>query len=456
MVERETWATRAGFILAAVGSAVGLGNIWRFPFQTATNGGSAFLLVYLVAVLVIGIPALLSEFVIGRRANINAIEAFNKLGRPQWAFIGAIGVVGSFWTLSYYSVVGGWVIRFIYGFGSGVVLDQPQQYFGAVAAGPEAVALHGLFMGITIGIVALGIEDGIELATRFMVPSIVVLLLALAVYAFTLPGAGAGYEFYLTPDFDAVASNAVSVVPAATGQALFSLSVGFSVMITYASYLAKDDSLPTDGVTIAVSNTFIGVLAGLVVIPLLFAAGIEIGGDLVGSEGGSGAVFIGVTTALTDLPDLAARVVGVLFFGTILIAALSSAISLLEAVVSYLIDNYGVTRAPTAAGLGGIIFALGIPSALDTAWLGWFDGISVTFFLPLAVLFVVLFVGWVLGKEAVDELQQGSTVGTTLPTVWLWALRTVVLLGILVVVALNFQDLFLTPDTGYYIVPPGF
>ncbi|MFD1514990.1 sodium-dependent transporter [Halomarina rubra] len=457
MVERETWATRAGFILAAIGSAVGLGNIWRFPFQTATNGGSAFLLVYLVAVLVIGIPALLGEFVIGRRSNINAIEAFNKLGRPQWAFIGAIGVIGSFWTLSYYSVVGGWVIRFVYGFGSGVVLDAPQEYFGSVAAGPEAAALHALFMLITVTIVALGIEDGIELATKFMVPSIVVLLLGLAVYAFTLPGAGAGYEFYLSPDFAAVSNNAMTVVPAAAGQALFSLSVGFSVMITYASYLGKDDSLTADGLTIAVSNTFVGVLAGLVVIPLLFAAGIGIGdGGLVSGGGGAGAVFVGVTTALADLPGVAAQVVGVVFFGTVLVAALSSSISLLEAVVSYLVDNYRLSRAPTAAGLGTVIFLLGVPSALDTAWLTWFDGIGVSLFLPVAVFLVVLFVGWILGAEAVDELRQGTSGGSTLPMVWLWGLRTVVLLAILAVLALNFYDLFLTPEAGdYYIVPPG-
>ncbi|MWG35751.1 sodium-dependent transporter [Halomarina oriensis] len=459
MVERETWATRAGFILAAIGSAVGLGNIWRFPFQTATNGGSAFLLVYLVAVLVIGIPALLGEFVVGRRANINAIEAFNKLGRPQWAFVGAIGVLGSFWTLSYYSVVGGWVLRFIYGFASGVVLDQPQTYFTDVAAtGLDAVALHGLFMLVTAGIVALGIEDGIELATKFMVPSIVVLLLGLAVYAFTLPGSGAGYEFYLSPDFATVVENWTTVVPAAAGQALFSLSVGFAVMITYASYLSKDDSLPADGLTIAVSNSFVGFLAGLVVIPLLFAAGITIGGEgsLVSGSGGAGAVFIGVTTALVDLPGLAARVVGALFFGTVLIAAISSSISLLEAVVSYLVDNYALPRAPTAAGLGGVVFLLGVPSALDTAWLTWFDGISVSLFLPVVVLLVVLFVGWELGGEAVDELRQGTSGGTLLPMVWLWSLRTVVLLAILVVVGLNFYDLFLTPEAGdYFIVPPG-
>ena len=308
-------------------------------------------------------------------------------------------------------------------------------------------------MGLTVAVVALGIEDGIELATKFMVPSIVVLLLGLAVYAFTLPGAAAGYDFYLSPDFGVIVDNAGSVVPAAAGQALFSLSLGFSVMITYASYLSKDDNLLGDGLTIAVSNTFVGVLAGLVVLPLLFAADIQPGGDLIGASGGASAVFVGVASALADLPPLAGRAAGVVFFFTVLIAALSSSISLLEAVVSYLVDNHDVSRAPTALGLGGVVFALGIPSALDTAWLTWFDGIAVALFLPVSVLLVVLFVGWVMGSEAVDELQQGAGGAASLSTVWLWTLRTIVLAAIVGVVLLNLNDLFLTPETGYYIIP---
>ncbi|PSP96334.1 daunorubicin ABC transporter ATP-binding protein [Halobacteriales archaeon QS_5_70_17] len=454
MVRRETWATRVGFILAAIGSAVGLGNIWRFPFQTADNGGAAFLIVYLIAVIAIGLPALLAEFVIGRRANINAIEAFRRINYSRWSFAGAIGVLASFWTLSYYSVVGGWVIRFVYGFASGAVLEMPSSYFTDVAAtGVDAVALHAVFMGITILIVALGVEKGIELATKFMVPAIVVLLLGLAAYAFTLPGAAEGYQYYLSPDVGAIVADAPSVIPAAVGQALFSLSVGFSVMITYASYLSGDDNLGTDGLSIAIANTFIGVLAGAVVFPLLFAAGIQPGGDLVGSGGGAGAVFVGVTTALANLAPTAARVVGVIFFGTVLIAALSSSISLLEAVVSYLVDNRGVARAPTAAGLGVVIFLLGIPSAMSLEWLGWFDGIAVSLLLPITVVLVVFFVGWVLGPEAVDEIRRGTRGGGSLPTAWLWWVRTVLLLAIVGVLLLNLNDIFLTPESGYYIVP---
>ena len=448
MAERETWATRAGFILAAIGSAVGLGNIWRFPFQTSANGGAAFLVVYLLAVVLIGIPVLLAEFVIGRRANTSAIGAFRKLKHPGWWFVGALGVLAAFWTLSYYSVIGGWVLRYIGGSITGGALAAPEGYFGAISVGVPSVATHGIFMLITIGIVALGIEDGIELATKVMVPAIVVMLIGLAVFAATLPGASEGYAFFLQPDFDTIVSNATTVLPAAFGQAFFSLSVGFSVMITYASYLGKDDSLPVDGVTIGIANTAIGVIAGLVVLPLLFAQGVEPG------EGGPGAVFIAIPTALAELPggDVVGQVVGIVFFVVILIAALSSAISLLEAVVAYLVDNYGVSRLPTAAGIGAVIFALGIPSAWDTAWLDWFDGIGVTLLLPVTVLGVVLFVGWILGRDAIDELTKGSGIGSLAP-IWLWGIRTFILVVVVFVVGLNLWDLLATPDAGYYIVP---
>lgn len=448
MSQRETWATRAGFILAAVGSAVGLGNIWRFPFQTSTNGGAAFLVVYLLAVLVIGIPMILAEFVIGRRANVDAIAAFRELGRPEWRFAGAIGVLAAFWTLSYYSVIGGWVIRYIGGSITGNALGAPETYFGAVSAGLPAIVIHGAFMLITIGIVAFGIERGIELATKFMVPSIVVFLIGLAIFAATLPGSGGGYAFFLDPDFGTIIENARTILPAAFGQAFFSLSLGFSVMITYASYLGRDDSLLGDGFVIAITNTLIGVLAGLVVLPLLFAEGVS------PDQTGPGAVFVSIPTALAELPGgaLLGRAIGIVFFGVVFIAALSSAISLLEATVAYAVDTFGISRAPAAVGLGGAAFALGIPSALDTAWLDWFDGIGVTLLLPLAVLSVVVFVGWIMGNEAVDELQQGTDI-TSFGPAWLWTLRTFVLAVVILVVLLNFNDLFLTPDTGYYIIP---
>ena len=446
MADRETWGTRLGFILASVGSAVGLGNVWRFPFQTATNGGAAFLVVYLLAVAVIGLPAILAEFVVGRRANLNAIDAFDRLGRPRWKAVGALGVATGFWVLSYYSVIGGWVIRYLVGSATGSYLGNPADYFGAVSAGPEAVALHAVFMALTVGIVAFGVEEGIELATKFMVPGVVVLMLGIAVYAATLPGASAGYGFFLTPDVETLVANLGSVVPAAVGQALFSLSLGFSVMITYASYIGEDENLGVDGTAIAVFNTFIGVLAGFVVFPLLFAQGVS------PDTAGPGAVFISVPTALAEIP--AGRVVGFVFFAVVLIAALSSAISLLEVVTSYVIDHYRFERRGTAIGLGAVVFALGVPSAWDTAWLSWFDGVAVNLFLPLAVLLVVTFVGWVLADDAVDEVGKGTdlTDASVLPSLWLWSVRTVVLLAVAGTLVLGVREL-LTPS-GAYVVPP--
>lgn len=446
MADRETWATRLGFVLASVGSAVGLGNVWRFPFQTATNGGAAFLVVYLVAVAVIGLPAVLAEFVVGRRANLNAIDAFDRLGHPRWKAVGALGVLTGFWVLSYYSVIGGWVIRYLFGSVTGRYMGGPADYFGAISAGPEAVALHAVFILLTVGIVAFGVEEGIELATTFMVPSIVVLMLGIAAYAATLQGAAAGYAFYLSPDVGTLLANLDTVVPAAVGQAMFSLSLGFSIMITYASYIGEDENLGVDGTTIAVFNTFVGVLAGFVVFPLLFAQGVS------PDTAGPGAIFISVPTALAELP--AGRAVGVVFFAVVLIAALSSSISLLEVVTSYVIDHYGVGRRATAAGLGTVVFVLGVPSALDTRWLSWFDGIAVNLLLPLAVLLVVGFVGWVLAEDAVDEVRQGTgaTESSTLPWLWLWAVRTVVLIAVAGTLVLGIYEL-LTPS-GAYIVPP--
>ena len=438
MSDRETWATRLGFILASIGSAVGLGNIWRFPFQTAENGGAAFLVVYLAAVVIIGLPALLAEFVIGRRANINAIDAFDRLNRPSWKAVGALGVFAGFWTMAYYSVVGGWVIRYVYGSATGAYFETGGgDYFGTISAGPDAVALHFLFMLVTVGIVALGIEDGIEKATKVMVPSIVLLMLGLAAYAATLPNGTEGYSFFLSPEFSAIVSNATNVIPAAVGQALFSLSLGFSVMITYASYIGDDENLGVDGVSIAAFNTFVGILAGLVVFPLLFAQNIPV------ERTGAGAVFISVADALAGLP--AGRVLGVVFFGIVLIAALSSAISLLEVVTAYVVDNYRFGRVQTATGIGALLFLTGLPSALDTAWLEWADSVGASLLLPLTALGVVFFVGWIMTENALDEVRQGTDGAETLSMVWLWSLRTVVLAAVGLTVVLSLLELSAPP-----------
>jgi len=445
MAERETWATRVGFILAAIGSAVGLGNIWQFPFKTATNGGAVFLVFYLLAVLLVGFPAILAEFVVGRRTRHNAIDAFEELGHREWRFVGGLGVVTGFWILSYYDVVGGWVLRYILGSATGAYFEDPAAYFGAVSAGPEAVLGQALFLVICISIVALGVEDGIEKATKVMVPSIVVLMLVLAGWAATLGGGAVdGYAYFLSPDVSTLLSNAGDVIPFAVGQAFFTLSLGMAIMITYSSYIGGDDSLPVDGGIIVVTNTLVGVLAGLVVFPILFSIGVD------PSTEGPSAIFVAMASAFAELPF--GRVLGVLFFGVVLIAAVSSAISLLEVIVAYAVDNYGVSRVKLSAATGLALFLLGLPSAWDTAWLGWFDTLAYQLLLPLSVLGVVIFVGWVLADEALDELRAGTAGLGAFGPAWLWMVRTVVVLAVLGTLALGFQTLFLGEEAA--IVPP--
>ena len=432
---RETWATRLGFIVAAIGSAVGLGNIWQFPFKTGTNGGAAFLVFYLVAVVLIGMPAMLAEFTIGRRSKANVIDAFDRLGQRQWRFVGILAAFTGFWILSYYSVVGGWVGRYIVGSATGAYFGDPGTYFGTVSAGIPAVAAMLVFLAITVGIVALGVQRGIELATKVMVPSILVLMVGLAIWAVTLEGAGPAYEYFLLPELDSLLDNAATAIPFAVGQAFFTLSLGMGIMVTYSSYIGEDDDLGIDGGIIVVVNTLVGILAGLVVFPILFANGVD------PNTSGPAALFVAVASAFGQVPF--GEVVGVVFFGVVLIAALSSAISLLEVTVSWATDVYDVSRPVLAVGVGTALFVLGLPSAWDTAWLTWFDNLAYQLFLPMTVLYILILVATVFASETVDELRAGSGLGEWFPTTWLWLVRTVVIVGVVLTLGLGMQTLFL-------------
>ncbi|UPV74624.1 sodium-dependent transporter [Halorussus limi] len=443
MAERETWTSRIGFIFAAVGSAVGLGNIWSFPFQTAANGGAAFLVVYLLAVFLIGFPTMMVEFVIGRRGESNPVAAFQKLGYGNWSFTGGLGVFSSLVTLSFYSVVGGWVLSYIVGSVTGGYFGDAGAYFGSVASGPVAIAAHVVFMVITVGIVASGVTDGIERATKFMIPAILVLLVGLAAWATTLNGATAGYEYYLSPDFSVIASNFGSIVPPAMGQAFFTLSLGFSVMIAYSSYLGRDDSLPADGGAIVVVNTLVALLAGFVVFPILFATG-----GASGAGGGAGTAFVALAGAFANLP--AGGIIGFIFFTVLLFAALSSSISLLEVPVSYVTENYGYGRAPTTVAMGLGIALVGVPATFGTSWLGFYNDVVFNLLLPVSVFLLAIFVGWVADREAIDELGRGSSIGSSFTTAWLWWVRLVVPAVVLMTLWLGLETLYNGLTNGGY------
>jgi len=442
---RETWATRTGFILAAVGSAVGLGNIWRFPFITGQYGGSSFLITYLAFVALIGFPAILVEFVIGRRTDRNPVGALRELGSGAWSYAGWLFVVTGFIILSYYSVVAGWFLRYtLIGITEGFTLTDPAEanaLFGTVSTGLDTLLFHAVFMLLVIGIIAAGVRRGIELSVKVMVPVIVVLLLGLAAYGFTLDGASAAYSYYLSPDFGTIAANWTEILPAAAGQAaFFTLSVGMGVMITYASYLGEDRNLAADAGIIAALDTLVAVLVGFVVFPILFSVGIEPG------TGGPGAIFVSLTAAFAGIPG--GRILGVVFFGMVGIAALSSAISILEMLVSYLIDELGVSRVPASVALGTAVFLLGVPVTIDLMFLNLYDLLADGILLVLGSLLLALFVGWVIPDVARDELRKGIADIGGLDDAWIWAVRIPIVIVVLVSLYLGIVDYvdFLTGD----------
>ncbi|AEH37309.1 sodium-dependent transporter [Halopiger xanaduensis] len=443
MAQRESWATRAGFILAAVGSAVGLGNIWRFPYQVGEYGGAAFLVVYLLLILGIGFPVILVEFVVGRHTERNPVGALKRLGTGAWTKIGWVFVTAGFIILSYYSVVAGWTVRYVLLGLQGEYTATPEaagQQFGAVASGLDAVVFHAIFMVAVIAIVAFGIERGIELSVKVMVPAIIALLIGLAVYAFTLEGAGEAYAYYLSPDFGTIASNWTSILPAAAAQAFFTLSLGMGVMITYASYLGEDRNLAEDAGIIAFLDTGIAFTAGLIAFPILFTAGIPAGSS------GPALIFVSLAAAFAELPF--GGILGAIFFGVVSIAALSSAISIMEVVTSYLIDEHGVDRVPATAMLGTAMFVVGVPAALDIIFIDVYDLFANGVLLVLGGLLLSIFIGWVVPDLALDELGKGITNIGSLGVTWIWLLRIPVIIALIAVVALNAWDYygFLTGD----------
>ncbi|WP_049891089.1 sodium-dependent transporter [Natrinema versiforme] len=416
---RESWSSRTGFILAAVGSAVGLGNIWRFPWMTAENGGSAFLLLYLLIVLTVGVPGLLAAFVIGRRSNRNPVGAFKSLaGSRFWTALGALCVVTSIVLLSFYSVVGGWILRYFLESATGAYFAAPETHFATISYGAEAFGYQLAVLAITSLIIAAGIRRGIEATTKVMMPGIVVLLIGLAIWAGQQPGATQGYEFYLGFDGTYLTENFLSILGAAAGQALFTLSIGSGTMITYASYINDDRSLPLDASAIAVFNLGIGILAGLVVFPLLFSFASGPTG------GGPGALFVGIAGAFASLPG--GRLLGAVFFLVVLLAAFTSLVSMLEIPVSLLVDEFDLERSTATGGLFALVALTGGVNAFNPAVFTLFADQLVNLLLVLGLTGFMLYAAWVLGPAAIEEYLKGAgPISRPLVIPWRYAIGTV-------------------------------
>ena len=416
---RELWNTRVGFILAAVGSAVGLGNMWRFPYYAAEHGGAAFVALYIGLTFLLGIPLLLAEFTVGRRTRLSPIGALRKVGGRGWVPMGYMFVLAGFLILAFYSVIAGWVTRYALAFLFTGFTADPGAHFNDIATGGDAIAFHFAFMAMTIAIVMGGVEKGIERASLIMMPTLFLIVAGLALWAATLAGSGEGYAFYLTPDWSEIFS--LDTFGAAAAQAAFSLSLGMGAMLTFASYLSKKESLPREGTIIAFSDFGVAFTAGLVVFPVIFALGLQ--GAV--SESTVGALFIALPGGFAAMGGVAGRIVGSIFFVALFIGAVTSAISLLEVVTSSMIDEFGWARKKAAVVTGLVITFVGIWPALNLNALNAYDQVTGNVMLPLGALGLAIVVGWVM-RNPLEELAIGSSGRTRgLHKAWLWMLRVV-------------------------------
>ena len=393
------------------------------------NGGAAFLIIYLALVFTIGLSVMLCEFVIGRAAERNPVGAYALLKGGPWKFAGFIGVGAGFIILSFYSVVAGWAIAYIFKSVSGLLATADPAALGAIfknfTADPwEPILYHGIFMALTIGIIVKGVTGGIERSCRILLPLLFLLLIVLAGRALTLPGAMSGLKFYLSPDFSKVTGATIS---SALSQAFFSLSLGMGAMITYGSYLSRSVNLVKATMLITLCDTGVAFLAGLVILPAVFAFSFD-------PSAGPGLVFITLPAVFAQMP--LGVVFAVLFFVLLTIAALTSAVSLLEVVVAYFVDERGWRRSRAAIIIGTVIFLLGIPSSLslgvwngftfgDKEILSMMDYVGSNILLPIGGIAVSLFVGWVIFPRALDEATSGGAHPFPLAHFWRFICRYV-------------------------------
>jgi len=396
---RDHWATKFGFVLAAAGSAIGLGNIWRFPYKAGQYGGGAFVLAYIISVIIIGIPIMIAEFIIGRSAQRSPVGAFKKLRRSRfWPLVGWLGVLSGFTILSYYSVVGGWILKYIWE----SIFHFFQQgtsgmVFNAFLSNPlEQVLWHALFMLITILIVLGGVTSGIEKWSKVLMPSLLLILFVLMINSLMYPGAGEGIRFILKPDFSKLTRAGILE---ALGHAFFSLSLGMGAMLTYGSYLDKETNISSSALEIVILNTIYALMAGLMIFPIVFTYDVD-------PQVGPGLFFITLPEVFARMP--AGQIVAIFFFLLVAFAAITSAISLLEVVVSFFIDELNWSRKKADFTMGTVIFLLGVPSALSWSKLKGFtifgnrdffdslDFLATNYMLPIGGFFIAIFAGWIL------------------------------------------------------------
>ena len=409
---RGNWGSKFGFVLAAAGSAIGLGNIWRFPYVAGENGGAAFVFIYIIFVVLIGLPVMIAELSIGRRTAKNPVGAFKSLfPNSLWKIVGGLGVVTGICILSFYGVIAGYTFGYFLKIISGNFVNittssQAEQIFTSFTADPFiSIALLFFFIWLTVMVVMGGVSAGIERWSKILMPVLFLLLILLAVRSITLEGAGAGLSFYLKPDFSKMT---FTTFARALGQALFSLSLGMGTMITYGSYISKKDNLVTSAVYVAFFDTLIAVLAGLVMFPALFAMGLD-------PAQGAKLVFVVLPSIFAKMPG--GMIFGASMFLLLAVAALTSTISLLEVPVAYFVDEHKWSRRKAVVSMGVITFIIGIPSALsfgansffstfiskNFGFLDMMNAVFGNYSLSIGAFFIAIFAGYKWGVKAVAE-----------------------------------------------------
>ncbi|MFO7157370.1 MAG: sodium-dependent transporter [Pseudomonadota bacterium] len=406
MQNRAQWQSRLGFVLAATGSAVGLGNIWKFPYITGMNGGGLFVLVYLFCIAGVGIPILAAEVLLGRATAQSPVGAFRSLSREgsPWVLVGGLGVLTAGTILSYYGVVAGWCLDYVLLSATGRLTatapDDVPSLFGELYADPARnVVWLTVFTAATVWVILGGVRKGVERASLILMPLFFLTLVILVVHSGTLPGFGEALDFLFTPRPENLSPAGVLE---ALGHSFFSLSVAMGAMLTYGSYLSKKESIPVTTLTVGTLDTLVALVACLVLFPIIFTFGME-------ASAGPGLVFMSIPAALVQLP--LGALWSILFFALLFLAAWTSAISLLEVLVAYGIDEWKLSRKVSTLLFGAIVYLFGIPSALSGGegffgkglqeatgrnWFDWFDYVASNWFLPLGGLGISIFVAWKL------------------------------------------------------------
>lgn len=433
--DRGSFGSSFGFIMAAAGSAVGLGNLWKFPYLAGQNGGAVFVVVYLLMVILVGFTMMLGEMIIGRKTQLDPYGAYKKLNK-NWGFLGSIGILTAFLILSFYSVVGGWVIKYIVATLLGSIGGDKASYFTSfISSSVAPLIYHGIFMLLTVAIVFKGISEGIEKASKIMMPALLVMLVAVVIRSVTLEGASAGLSYYLKPDFSKFNAK---VLVAALGQVFFSLSLGMGALITYGSYLKGDEDLQFNALVIPGIDTSVALLAGFAVLPAVFAFGYQ-------PTEGPGLMFITLPAVFEAMPFGA--LFGIIFFILVFLAALTSAISLLEVTVSYGIDQRKWSRAKSVTIFSSIMFVIGIFASLSMGPMADFqipllkrgvfdslDYLTSNILMPVGGLLMAIFIGYIWGvDEAIAEVKKTKGVKFSLEKFWVILIKYVVPVAIFIV-----------------------